>query len=40
MQTPTTIHFREERHGQTTLPWVDLGKSDYVDYHDREWDKS
>ena len=18
-------------------PWVDLGKPDYVDYHDREW---
>jgi len=24
-------------HGSTRCPWVDLGKADYVEYHDHEW---
>lgn len=26
-----------EHAGRCRCPWVDLGKQDYVDYHDREW---
>lgn len=27
----------QKEHGFCRCPWVDLNKSDYIDYHDREW---